>query len=725
MVVAVRMSEIVVAAGIDSIPPQILGMWLAAMAFVFFFRLRHRNRHQDSVDPEVAEKERLDLIRRPEVADNESRRAAFRDQEIGWQTQLEKEGMDPGAAVLEATVESSRQPLYKPLIDATKKARRFRISPPTAGDYFDGTTGQSLAEWRFITYLREVDAFWQNHPAVLQLHRDLIRMGPSPISPEDYRKAIQSAESVMASVHDPLCELYLVALRDRIDCGDAVGARNLLRDVPDEYRFLRAYARAAGLDQDEPAPTGDTTAPGQPLAVRAHFDRGLLVVEWEAPSSVDIRVKGYLVHLLDEGATGQNYLMTAKTEELRITMSAPELSSRRAIGVTVQAMSFSGIIGKRSRPLLVPYDGQGGGSADSRLVDASNVTVPTFEALASDPRWSVRAGAARDRMCPIEVLEDLALESDPRVTSVAIESLLERCQPGYALEVILRIPNEDMPRALAGIPANVAMSLTDNPALPDRILRALADGHPDHQVQMAVVASPGISTSSLGAIATGTGPARIRAMAALDDRTERLAATQALKDPAVVSTIMSEGLELPPWAIIPELLLCSISLDAEECRRLFNHTAMTQGAVEHVVKQISQRTAEELASSDQTPPNVLAAMSTICKKEKTLRLVANNPQCPADALLFLINNEPQAVLSALAVAPHVSKTVLEAVLSRLDEEDRSQLASSRPMSQDLQGLLSLDASDRVRDILLQNKGLDPSIAAEMRRRPSLELPGAS
>jgi hypothetical protein len=259
--------------------------------------------------------------------------------------------------------------------------------------------------------------------------------------------------------------------------------------------------------------------------------------------------------------------------------------------------------------------------------------------------------------------------TNARVVQAAIVGLLQTHSASQVALIIAALRPESLGLAVAGLPTPAALTLATDPRTSMQILRAMAEIHPDREVQTAVVSNGASTPELLAVIAKSGGSPEVRALVALDPRTDRTAAETALADPRVSAAVMDGGAEIPEWVVSPALRLNVTAMGADQCIRLLSHPAVT--------------------------PETLEALMQL---------------------------GIPSVSKAAAASPNVPPELLRRWIVSLDVGSRVRLAGESNLSTAMQRELSRDTAEQVRDCLLRNAQLDPAIATMMRRRPHLELP---
>ena len=294
-------------------------------------------------------------------------------------------------------------------------------------------------------------------------------------------------------------------------------------------------------------------------------------------------------------------------------------------------------------------------------------------------------------------LEALVVGTNARVVQAAVVGLLEMHPPSQVALIITALAPESLTLAIASLPTAAALSLATDPRSSVQILRALAEIHPDREVQTAVVSNGATTPELLAVIAKSGGSPEVRALVALDPRIDGTAAETALADPRVSAALMDGGAEIPVWVVSPILRLEVIGMGANQCIRLLTHPRVT-------------------------PAVVLAEIARTRTAEQTLIAIARNSGSTPETLEALMQLGIASVSRAAATSPNAPPQLLRTWILSLDVGSRIRLAGESNLSTAMQRELSRDTAEQVRDCLLRNAQLDPAIATMMRRRPHLELP---
>jgi hypothetical protein len=295
-----------------------------------------------------------------------------------------------------------------------------------------------------------------------------------------------------------------------------------------------------------------------------------------------------------------------------------------------------------------------------------------------------------------QTLEALVAGPNARVVQAAIVGLLEMHSPSQVASIIAVLSTESLGQAIVILPTSAALSLATDPSMHINVLSALSDGHPDLQVQRAIIANPGSTSAVLSSIVrrpaassarpqvdlpsnhlpptlahlpptlarfqplvrsqpgtlaqmTDRNRASLRALAALDPRTDRDAAEAALADPSVAAAVMDTGVEIPGWAVSPSLLLDVTEMDVDQCARLLAHPAITTQGVDYIAERMNGTAARALAARCDSPAGILEVLARNRSDAPTLIAIAGNHQCTTQTLEALVAGTCAKVVQAAVV----------------------------------------------------------------------------
>jgi hypothetical protein len=143
--------------------------------------------------------------------------------------------------------------------------------------------------------------------------------------------------------------------------------------------------------------------------------------------------------------------------------------------------------------------------------------------------------------------------------------------------------------------------------------------------------------------------ASLRALAALDPRTDRDAAEAALADPSVAAAFVRRVYEVPEWVVSPRLLLDVTAMDVVQCARLLAHPAITPAGVEYIAERMNGSAASALAGRRDTPAGILEVLARKRSDEPTLIAIAGNPQRTTATLKALVAGTNESVVQGAIV----------------------------------------------------------------------------